>query len=77
MVNKNGVIIGLKYMGHWAISNASCCCGNTLVVCPQIYGTEHTIENPIIVCTDFGSHAFEFKDLELGQQVVLEYNKPQ
>lgn len=68
--NAHGVQIreGDKYGPHYRTWNALCECGEGLIVAPRIYHPKHEKGNPVMVCRDFGVHAYRFRDLVQGRQ---------
>ncbi len=68
--NSNGVILdSIADSNHLHVINALCNCGMKLMVAPSIFKHQHTLpDNPIIICTDHGIHAYHFSDLVRGQQ---------
>lgn len=68
LTNENGVMINAKDCGHWAAGNATCECGESLIVAPAIFEPTHEPGDPVMVCGDHGVHGYRFKSLIVGQQ---------
>ena len=68
--NKHGVEVteDSKFAGHYCAKNATCKCGEKLIVAPKVFSPTHWPGNPVMVCADFGIHAYQFKELIPGQQ---------
>lgn len=69
--NDNGVRIteDSRWAGHYIAENASCCCGDKLVVAPPVFKPQHEKGNPVMICADrVPSHVYEFIDLISGDQ---------
>lgn len=68
--NENGVQIreDVKFYGHYGAANATCECGESLIVAPPIYCPDHKKGDPVMVCADHGVHAYRFSALVVGQQ---------
>lgn len=75
--NPNGVQIraSVKFHGHYGAANATCHCGEVLIVAPEIFEADHKKGNPVLVCGDHGVHAFRFLDLQLGRQAGSDDNR--
>lgn len=68
MENKNGVTISSKKLvGHALVDNATCWCGDGLIVAPKIFGQDSS-DKLLIVCVDFCHADFIFDELVIGQQ---------
>lgn len=71
--NKNGVIIDDNFSigGHYTASNATCRCGEKLIVAPAGFQAPHKPGDPVMVCRDHGAHFYQFADLIIGRQPVI------
>jgi len=70
LTNANGVRIveGKKHGKHCYAENATCECGEDLIVSPPIYFPDHKKGDPVMVCCDHGVHGYRFSELRQGQQ---------
>lgn len=68
LINEHGVGLDCKIFQHIGTSTATCLDGDELIVAPKIFHAEHEDDDPVLVCTDHGVHAYRFKDLVPGKQ---------
>ena len=70
--NEHGVQIreDVKFNGHYGAANATCYCGEILMVAPPIFHPDHKKGDPVMVCGDHGMHGYRFSDLRPGRQTV-------
>lgn len=72
--NKQGVKIveNITYAGHLKVVGASCTttCKADLIIAPKIFMSPHEKGNPVIICTEYGQHAYMFNDLLAGPQAI-------
>lgn len=68
--NPNGVQIleSVKFHGHYGAANATCQCGEELIVAPPIFHPDHKKGDPVMVCGDHGVHGYRFSTLVVGRQ---------
>lgn len=68
--NENGVQIRDDDMEgrHHKAHNALCECGESLIVAPPVYHPDHRKGDPVMICGDFGVHAYRFQNLVQGKQ---------
>jgi hypothetical protein len=68
--NPQGVQIleDVKFCGHHGAANATCQCGEELIVAPPIFHPDHKNGDPVMVCGDHGVHGYRFSALVVGQQ---------
>lgn len=68
--NPQGVQIleSVKFCGHHGAANATCQCGEELIVAPPIFHPDHKKGDPVMVCGDHGVHGYRFSALVVGQQ---------
>ena len=68
--NRGGVQIleSVKFCGHHGAANATCQCGEELIVAPAIFHPDHKKGDPVMVCGDHGVHGYRFSALVIGQQ---------
>lgn len=68
--NQNGVKIlkHIKCYGHHYAYNATCYCGERLLVAPAAFQAEHKPGDPVMVCGDHGVHSYRFSELTPGKQ---------
>ena len=75
--NANGVQIreDRKFSGHYGAANATCECGEELIVAPMLFHANHKKGDPVMICGDHGVHGYRFSTLELGRQQKGSANK--
>lgn len=68
--NPNGVQIleSVKFHGHYGAANATCQCGEELIVAPPIFHPDHKKGDPVMVCGVHGVHGYRFSTLVVGRQ---------
>lgn len=68
--NPQGVRIleSVKFHGHHGAANATCQCGEELIVAPSIFRPDHKKGDPVMVCGDHGVHSYLFSTLVVGRQ---------
>lgn len=68
--NANGVQITEddKRHGHHVAVGALCHCGEPLIVAPWAYHPDHRKGDPVMICWEYGVHAFRFLELVQGRQ---------
>lgn len=71
--NPNGVIIYKELLlhGHHYVANAFCFCGKPLMVAPALFRADHKKGDPVVVCEEYGQHAYRFSDLVIGHQLSV------
>ena len=75
--NAHGVQIREDAMPHgqFGAANATCHCGEPLMVSLKIFHADHKKGDPVMVCWDHGVHAYRFIDLVPGRQPVKDQPK--
>jgi hypothetical protein len=68
VLERNGMQIVEDKYGHYAVTGATCECGHKLRVAPAIYQADHRKGDPVVVCDDFGVHAYRWLELVPGRQ---------
>ena len=70
LLNPSGVEIreDVKFCGHHGAANATCECGEELIVAPMLFHADHKKGDPVMVCGDHGVHGYRFSALVVGQQ---------
>ena len=68
--NQQGVQIleSVKFHGHYGAANATCQCGEDLIVAPRIFHPDHRKGDPVMICGDHGVHGYRFSALVIGIQ---------